>query len=287
MVPTTLPPFREYPVKTSLYTCANLAYDQIFSPVVPTPGVDPVLFSDRRPRFVSGWNWRPRTEEMAKLNPTLANRHAKFFPMRIFPDADYSIYIDANQLVIADLTPLLREFIASDADIGLFPHSKRTDIYSEFEFCKEVGKIRPPDYALGAEQMDFYRSEGLPEEHCFTENAIIFRRHGRGEARGEALEAAMQLWWDQLARFTKRDQLSLPYVLDRAKLKVKLWDWHYLSPNPYFSRYPHRRGVLRDINIFLRNKRHYNAAWQIPIDGAFSVYRGYVKPLIAKPRRQD
>lgn len=275
-------------MKTSLYTCANLAYDQIFSPVEPTPGVEPVLFSDRRPRFLSGWSWRARTEEMAKLNPTLANRYAKFFPMRIFPEADYSIYIDANLLVIADLTPLIAEFIASDADIALFPHSKRSDIYSEFEFCKEVGKIRPSDYALGDAQMAHYRAEGLPETHVFTENAIILRRHGRPgtehEARGAALEEAMELWWDQLNRFTKRDQLSLPYVLDRSGLKVKLWDWHYLAPNPYFSRYPHRRGLLRDINIFLRNKRHYNAAWRIPIDGAFSFYRGQVKPRLAKAR---
>lgn len=275
-------------MKTSLYTCVNLAYDQIFSPVVPSPGIETVLFSDRRPRFVSGWNWRPRTEEMTKLNPTLANRYAKFFPMRIFPDADYSIYTDANNLVTADLNPLLEEFIASDADIGLFPHSKRRDIYSELEFCKEVGKIRPPDYALGDEQMAFYRAEGLPDDHIFTENAIILRRHGRPgtehAARGAALEAAMQLWWDQLARFTKRDQLSLPYVLDRADLKVKLWDWHYLDPNPYFSRYPHRRGALRDVHIFLTNKRHYNAAWRIPIDGAYSVYRDLVKPRLPKRR---
>jgi hypothetical protein len=272
-------------MKTILYACANLAYDQIFSPVVPSPGIEPVLFSDRRPRFVSGWNWRPMPEEAARLGPTLANRHAKFFPMKIFPEADYSIYADANLLVIADLNPLLAEFIASDADIGLFPHSARSDIYSEFEFCKQVGKIAPADHALGAEQMDFYRAEGLSDPHVFTENAIILRRHGRGTARGAALEAAMEMWWDQLARFTKRDQLSLPYVLDRSDLKVKVWDWNYLSPNPYFSRYIHRRGLMSDINIFLGNKRHYNAAWRIPIDGAFSVYHGLVKPGLARLRR--
>lgn len=273
---------------TILYSCANLAYDQIFSPVVASPGVEPVLFSDRRPRFVRGWNWRPMPEAAASLGPALGNRYAKFFPMKIFPEADYSIYIDANLLVIADLTPLLAEFIASDADIGLFPHSERTDIHSEFDFCKQVGKIAPKDYALGEEQLGFYRAEGLPERHVLTENAIILRRHGRGEARGAALEAAMELWWDQLARFTKRDQLSLPYVLHRAGLdsglKVKVWDWNYLSPNPYFSRYIHRRGMLSDIQIFLSAKRHYNAAWRIPIDGAFSVYRGYLKPGLAKLR---
>ena len=272
--------------QTILYSCANLAYDQIFSPVVATPGVEPVLFSDRRPRFVSGWNWRPMPEAVAARGPSLANRHAKFFPMKHFPEADYSIYIDANLLVTADLTPLLAEFIESDADIGLFPHSARRDIYSELAFCKQVGKLAPEDHALGDAQAAFYRAEGLPEDHIFTENAIILRRHGRGEARGAALDAAMALWWEQLARFTKRDQLSLPYVLARSGLRVKLWDWNYLSPNPYFARYIHRRGLLSDIQIFLSAKRHSNAFWRVPIDGAFSAYRGYVKPRFAKRRGQ-
>lgn len=270
--------------QTILYSCANLAYDQIFSPVRPSPGIEPVLFSDRRPRFVRGWNWRAMPPGMAALGPSLGNRHAKFFPRKIFPEADYSIYIDANLLVIADLNPLLAEFIASDADIGLFPHSARSDVYAELAFCKQVGKLAPEDHALGDAQMAFYRAEGLPEDHLFTENAVILRRHGRGEGRGAALDAAMDLWWEQLARFTRRDQLSLPYVLHRSGLRVKLWDWNFLAPNPYFSRYIHRRGILSDIDIFLRNKRHYHAGWRIPVDAALGAYQGLVKPGLAKLR---
>ena len=54
----------------------------------------------------------------------------------------------------------------------------------------------------------------------------------------------MELWWAQLEEFTKRDQLSLPYVLFRSGLAVKLWDWNYKYENPYFMRYLHRRGAL-------------------------------------------
>ena len=44
---------------------------------------------------------------------------AKFFPHRILPEAEISIYVDANTLILADLTPLIEEFAASGADIGL------------------------------------------------------------------------------------------------------------------------------------------------------------------------
>ena len=200
--------------RTVLYACTNLAYDQIFTPVAMTPGVDFVLFADRRPRFVRGWQWRPLPAETAGLSPTMVNRFAKFFPHVIFPEAEVSIYVDANTLMLADLTPLIEEFRVSGADIGLFPHKQRFDIAEEFEFARKVGKIPAEDAEKGAAQLAHYRAEGLPDDHLFTENAIIFRRHGN-----PALAAAMDLWWEQMATYTKRDQLSLPYVLYKSDLE--------------------------------------------------------------------
>lgn len=266
-------------MKTVVYACANLAYDQIFSPVVATPGLEYVLFSDRKPFMVSGWDWCPAPAAVEGLSPSMANRYCKFFPQRIFPEADVSIYVDANILVIGDLRPLLEEFIASGAAIGLFIHKDRSDIQSEFEFCREVGKIGDADHDTGVEQLRFYRAEGLPEAHVFTENAIILRRHS-----APGLDPAMQLWWEQLNRFTKRDQLSLPYVLWKTGLATQVWNWSYWNDNPYFTRYIHRRGWPHDIYIYLTNKRHYSAAWRIPVDGMLYVLHGLVKPALAKLR---
>lgn len=239
-----------------VYACTDLAYDQIFSPVAPTPGVEFLLFADRRPRLVRGWRWRPLPAAARGLTPTLANRHAKFFPHRLLPEAgvtpEISVYVDANTLILADLSPLLAEFAASDADIGLFRHRERTSPEEELAFARAVGKIPEADAGKGVAQLGAYRAAGLPHDAPFTENAIIFRRHGR-----PALEAAMELWWRELETWTRRDQLSLPWVLFRSGLAVKLWDWNYKYENPYFLRYPHRRGPLSDLNVFLKNKRHY------------------------------
>jgi hypothetical protein len=264
---------------TVLYACTDLAYDQIFTPVAMTPGVDFVLFADRRPRFVRGWEWRPLPPEVAGLSPTMANRFAKFFPHKILPEAELSIYVDANTLMLADLGPLVAEFRASGADIGLFPHKQRFDIFEEFEFARKVGKVPPDDAAKGAAQLAFYRAEGLPEAHLFTENAIIFRRHGSPK-----LEAAMELWWQQMQTYTRRDQLSLPYVLFKSDLAVKLWDWNYKFENPYFRRYLHRRGLLSDLNVILKNKRHYGRFWDVACGGILAAYHGLKRP---KPEPQE
>lgn len=267
--------------KTIVYACANLAYDQIYSPVARTPGVEYVLFSDRRPRFVAGWDWRPLPPEIAALGPARANRYCKFFPERLFPEAGLSLYLDANLLITGDLSPFFAEFRASGAAIGLFPHTERSDIATEFAFCRQVGKIGPADQALGEAQLAAYAAEGLPPDHGLTENAIILRRHG-----APGLAAAMDLWWRQLAAYTGRDQLSLPYVLWRTGLATHRWDWSYWSENPYFHRYIHRRGPVSDIQIFLTNKRLYGAAWRMPIDGLLWLVHGVAKPGLARLRGQ-
>jgi hypothetical protein len=256
-------------MKTVLYTCSNLAYDQIFSPVARTPGVEFVLFTDRRPPFVRGWRWAPPPPQTRGLPDTLVNRFCKFFPHRIFPDAERSVYVDANTLILSDLTPLLAEFEASGAEIGLFPHKQRGGIAEELDYGIEVGRIPPGDVEKGRAQLAFYAEEGLPEGHVFTENAILFRRHG-----SERLAAAMDLWWEQLERFTRRDQLSLPYVLFKTGIPTHVWDWNYKFENPYFHRYLHRRNALQDFNVFCKNRTFYGPVNAAVFGAALKLYHG-------------
>ena len=258
------------PPRAVVYACTDLGYDRIFPPVAPTPGVDFLLFAARRPRFAGAWRWRPLPAAVAGMSPTLANRWAKFFPERLLPaDTGVSVYLDANTLVLADLTPLIAEFLASEADIGLFRHQERATPEAELEFGRQVGKIAEAELEPGRAQLRRYRDDGLPAEAPFTENAILFRRHGR-----PGLAAAMDLWWSELERGVRRDQLSLPWVLHRSGLAVKLWDWNYKYQNPYFMRYPHRRGALADLNVFLKNRQQYGPVQRAACGGLLFLMHG-------------
>lgn len=63
-------------------------------------------------------------------------------------------------------------------------------------------------YKALKEQMKFYEHEGLPKYTCYFENPVIIRKTNDDE-----LKAVMRTWWEQIERFTHRDQLSLPYAL--------------------------------------------------------------------------
>jgi hypothetical protein len=259
-------------VSVVLCACADLGYDQVFSPVEATPGVEPVLIADRKPRFLGGWRWRPYPPETAALGPALANRWCKFFPELIFPEAEISIYVDANTLILADLTPLVAEFRASGAAIGLFRHGERGDIVAELAFGKAVGKIPPTEAATAEAQVAGYLAAGLPAAHLLTENGVIFRRHG-----APGLDAAMALWWQELGRASKRDQLSLPWVLHATGLAAKVWDWSYVAGNRYFERYPHRRSLLEDANVFMKTKLRFGAGWRLLFGPPLFAYHGLIK----------
>jgi hypothetical protein len=232
-----------------VYTCTFLSYDQVFPPVRRTPGVDYVLFSDSRPRFLGGWEWRPLPKAAQSMTQTMANRYCKFFPHRLFPEAEISLYVDGNTLILANLSPLITEFRASGAGIGLFVHKERENLLAEFAWVQRTGKIPPEEAGRAAEQLARYRAAGVPPDHVITENGIILRRHGDPD-----LGPAMDLWWNELCTYTQRDQLSLPYVLHTTRIAKKIWDWNYKYRNSYFLRYPHRSGFAVDLAVALRSR---------------------------------
>ena len=242
-------------MKIVVYSCTFLDYDNVYTPVTMTPGVDYVLFCERRPRFVGGWQWRRLPAEVAGLSQSMANRYCKFFPDRLFPDADVTIYVDGNTLMKGDLRPLIEEFLASNAEIGLFRHKERQSIDEELAFCKQVGRIKAEDFAKGDAQLAAYYAEGFPREHVLSQNGIILRRHG-----GPGLPAAMRLWWEHMMQHAPRDQLSGPFVLWKTGLPCHLWDWDYRRPNPYFMRYPHREkeflpGYAVEMYLYVQKQR--------------------------------
>jgi hypothetical protein len=234
-------------MKCVLYTCTYAGYDQVFSPARQTPGLSYVIFSDRRPRLVRSWEWRPMPAATRGMSPALVNRYCKFFPHRLFPEAEVSVYVDGNTMIVGDLSPLLAEFAASGAEIGLFAHRERGSAAAELGFAVRSGKLAAADAERGQRQLARYRAEGLPEDHALTENGVIFRRHG-----GPRLDAAMALWWEEITAHLPRDQISLPFVLHRTGIGAKVWDWNYKYENPYFLKYPHRDTLAVNIGTHLK-----------------------------------
>ncbi len=228
-----------------VYSCVTNGYDLLFPPAIQRRDVKFALFSDLSQTF-GAWRLLPLQIDLAC--PISSNRHHKFFPHRLFPNADYSIYIDGNIGIIGDISALIDEFIASNAAIGVFRHRDRKNVLEEVIACIDKGRFDDADMLSYTGQIKFMLSDGMPDDQPLTDNAIIFRSH-----KHEKLTQAMDDWWAQFNTYTKRDQISLPYVLWKNNVPTKIWNWSFRERNEYFEKYPHKGNIFRNIRIRLRN----------------------------------
>jgi len=215
-----------------VFTSIIGTYDAPLRPSRGLADLPHVLFSDR-PRRAKGWAVRVLPVDQ----PSLArfSRSIKvLIPEALRHEYDYSIYLDANRRLLAPIDDLRDEFERSRSAVGLFRHDARDSFVDELTACIRRDKLDDRDKARWLPQLDFYRAEGLGLEGKLFDTGVLFRSH-----RHQSHDPAMSLWWDQLDRFTKRDQLSLPYVLDKLDVDYHVFDELLQSPDARFRVYPH------------------------------------------------
>lgn len=223
-------------ISTIIYSCTFANYDYTLGPLARTHGAQFLRFGTTKPNRHRIWQHRPVPKHMHRETQTLTNRRFKLFPGEVLPECDVAIYVDGNILIRADLTPLIREFWESGADIALFPHPSGRTLEQEIDFS--LGRTIPDAHApLAEEQRRDYRPLGIMNEKI-SENTILFYRMSSPKVAQMG-----QLWWHELERYCKRDQISLPYVIQQVQPKIHYWDWHFHSAskkNSYFARSGHR-----------------------------------------------
>ncbi|XP_022753255.1 uncharacterized protein LOC111301682 isoform X3 [Durio zibethinus] len=141
---------------------------------------------------------------------------------RIFPNVRYSIWIDGKLQLVVDPYQILERFLwRQNANFAISRHYRRFDVFVEAEANKAAGKY---DNSSIDEQVDFYKSEGLtpyseaklPITSDVPEGCVLIKEHI------PVTNLFTCLWFNEVDRFTSRDQLSFAIVRDKIMAKV---DW--------------------------------------------------------------
>jgi hypothetical protein len=191
-------------------------YDHIL-PIDADPRWDCVMFTDfpiDQLPSESAWTF-VSVNKLNHVNDTMANRWYKMHPHLLFPEYEYSIYIDSN-IQITDLSSIndLVELIRRDGTtIGIAAHPIRDCIYAEAEAVLQHGKDTEANILR---HVEFLRSKGYPENAGLYENNFIYRQHSHPD-----IIKLMEQWWDLINTYSHRDQLSLCYLLWRQNVSVK------------------------------------------------------------------
>ena len=197
-----------------VYTSITGGYDTLKKPLFMAPDWDYICFTnDKIDTTQSAWQIRPIPIEN-ECNTRLS-RYVKLVPHNVLQEYDYSVWIDASiQIKSHFITQRADELIRDDRILSLPLHSSRNCIYDEANVCISINKDNAD---IIGRQVAFLRDEGFPENYGLYGNCIIFRQHNNPN-----LQKIGEEWWNLLLRYSKRDQLSLSYLLWKNNLSVEL-----------------------------------------------------------------
>ncbi|KAJ8755062.1 hypothetical protein K2173_016629 [Erythroxylum novogranatense] len=139
---------------------------------------------------------------------------------RILPNVRYSIWIDGKLQLVVDPYQILERFLwRVNANFAISRHYTRFDVFKEAEANKAAGKY---DNETIDRQIEFYKREGLtpytraklPITSDVPEGCVIIREHV------PITNLFTCLWFNEVDRFTSRDQLSFSIVRDKIMAKV-------------------------------------------------------------------
>ena len=149
--------------------------------------------------------WKIRPLQFTEHDDTRNNRWHKINPHLILPEYDESIYIDANINILTDKLFKIIDTHKKKKKLMLAEHASTICLYKEFEWVlwKKVDKQE-----IMEAHLKLLQDSGFPKNYGMPENNIIYRQHNKPE-----IISLMEDWWYMVENYTKRDQLSLPYVL--------------------------------------------------------------------------
>lgn len=199
-----------------VYSCITNGYDAPKEPILKSNALDYILYTDlvQDKEEKTVWTYRDITEVTNNSGSNFANRYYKFNPFHLFPDYDYSIYIDGNVQVVSDVTGLYTIAHESPLGIAMHRHFSKDCAYKDARWCELYNRGNLPAIK---QQVSQYRAEGFPEEYGLCEATIIVV-----DLHNETAKEIMAAWWNEFCRAGGgRDQIAFPYVLWKMGYKIK------------------------------------------------------------------
>ena len=192
--------------KVAVYTSVYGNYDIINEPLYISDKCDYFAITDQEIASDSVW----KKLDCSHINGfnEMDNYHkakfCKLFPHKIFPDYEYSIWIDGNAQIVADMYPLVDRLIDNHV-MAAFQNPLHNCIYTERNFLIFIDSVNMEEID---KQINDYKNAGFPKHFGMREFSIIVRKHNDSK-----LQNLMDQWWEQVNKYTMRDQISFPYIL--------------------------------------------------------------------------
>lgn len=160
-------------------------------------------------------------------DPNLNAKIYKVLPHKFF-NAQWSIWIDGNVTLKVPAEELIQIAEKTRKDIVVFANPYRDCIYAEAEYCIEYELANP---AILRSQIEHYQSQEYAPNKGLGACYIIIRKHTK------EVERLNEAWWAEICRWSRRDQVSFPYVMRDKVFYLESQS----NDNRYFKRVGHKK----------------------------------------------
>lgn len=215
-------------LKIAIYTVSTGGYDNIKEPIYVDENIDYYVFTNQELNPNSIWKKIELPQEIEEFSSLEKARFLKTHPHLFFKNYDYSMFIDGNVQITCDIRPLFYTLEESGKLMAIHRHQVRDCVYDEARAIKAVNKA--PKKLLN-QQIAQYKTEGFPAHFGLFETNIVIRKQNDSKCI-----SVMETWWNEIHKWTKRDQVSFTYALWKNGLTAEdvLSLGNNSRRNPYF-----------------------------------------------------
>ena len=199
-------------MKIAVYTAITGKFpNKLRPPLVGLPdGVDLICFTDCVWVAPTPWQLRAPVWEHA-TDPRRTARYHKLLPQTVLPGYDYWIWMDGNQQLAESPSFLIDTYLDNDTPFASYKHPERNCVSEEVEACIRYKKDDP---SVLRDQLARYITEGYPRNNGMFETTVVVRQNCA------PVLSVNRWWWDELRKGSRRDQISINYVLWKTGVKT-------------------------------------------------------------------
>lgn len=199
--------------RRAIYTCISGNYDSIKEIEGYDEDWEYICFTDSsRIGHTEHWEIREIPKVLDRLDPTRKARALKVLPHVFLPEFEETLWIDGTIEVLKSPSAFISRHTEPDDVFAISTHPDRTCIYEERDACIKFGK---DDNKVLNKQAQIYEREGYPKNWGMVQSGIIYRKNTPEVAN------FCNLWWEQILKLSKRDQMSFNYVLWKNPIPVR------------------------------------------------------------------
>ncbi|MBQ6510589.1 DUF616 domain-containing protein [Candidatus Saccharibacteria bacterium] len=228
--------------KICVYTCITGNYDNLNELKNPEKNIDYYCFTNNK--NLSSKTWKVVQIKNGGLDNCRLARKIKILGHPVLDKYDIAVWSDADVVWQKPISDFVKTYL-KDSCFSIFRHHARKTIYDEAIVCLRLNK---EDKQTIVKTLNFYKSVDYPDDNGLCESTVFIKK-----LHNPKVIKTMDVWFDMVKNYSRRDQLSFNYAVWKTNLKVS-----YISlnvwENEWFSTTKHNQtGEINDCHVYYGN----------------------------------